>query len=283
VRRLRTRIPGWSGLLAAWGVGLLVVGCPASDGVDDLLVSGKKLYSQYDEELIIRHFFRDRRGGFFVDVGAYHWKDASTTYYLEKHLGWSGIAVDALEQFRQGYEKHRPGTRFFNYIVTDQSGALGTLYLAGPLSSTQKDHVAHLHEILQDVESPDHPSKSRVEAVRQAWEDASERSGGLKLPSEPPELNEIQVETITLTELLDRNGVPKIDFLSMDIEQGEPAALAGFDIERFRPELVCVEASKPVQQALEEYFSSHGYERIEEYDAHDAANWYFKPKDVGGG
>lgn len=53
----------------------------------DILDSGKKLYSQYDEELIIRDFFNDRRGGVFVDVGCYHYKDISTTYYLEKHLG----------------------------------------------------------------------------------------------------------------------------------------------------------------------------------------------------
>ena len=59
----------------------------AAGAPKDILTSGQKLYSANNEELIIRHFFNDRRGGVFVDVGSWHWKESSTTYYLEKHLG----------------------------------------------------------------------------------------------------------------------------------------------------------------------------------------------------
>jgi hypothetical protein len=83
---------------------------------------------------------------------------------------------------------------------------------------------------------------------------------------------------MTLNELLDEHGITKVDFLSLDIEQGEPAALAGFDIERFQPELVCVEASPPVRSQLSEYFERHGYERIDAYVDYDL-NWYFRRKD----
>ena len=65
----------------------------------------------------------------------------------------------------------------------------------------------------------------------------------------------------------------------MDIELGEPAALAGFDIERFRPELVCIEAGKPVREQVSSYFAEHGYVRIDEYLPYDRVNWYFKPGD----
>jgi hypothetical protein len=60
---------------------------------------GQVHYTENAEELIIRDFFQDRRDGFFVDIGANHYKIASTTYYLERHLGWRGIAVDALDEF----------------------------------------------------------------------------------------------------------------------------------------------------------------------------------------
>ena len=73
-------------------------------------------------------------------------------------------------------------------------------------------------------------------------------------------------------------GVTKVDLLSMDIEQGEPAALAGFDIQRFRPELVCIEALPEVSDAILEYFTRHGYRRIERYLEYDKANWYFTPQ-----
>jgi hypothetical protein len=247
---------------------------------DDILTSGEKLYSQFDEELVIRHFFNDRRGGFFVDVGSYHWRDGSNTYYLEEHLGWSGIAVDALEEFGRGYEENRPLTRFFSYIVTDHSGTTETLYVAGPLSSTVEGHIGQFRELMEDTSHPDHPSQSPDPEVRRTWAWAkakAERERGSK-QRESVERPEIQVPTITLTELLDREGVAKIDLLSMDIEQGEPVALAGFDIDRFQPGLVCIEAHKGVQPALIAYFEKHGYERIEEYAAHDSHNWYFRPK-----
>ncbi|MFQ5592001.1 MAG: FkbM family methyltransferase, partial [Phycisphaerae bacterium] len=86
------------------------------------------------------------------------------------------------------------------------------------------------------------------------------------------------VPTITLTELLDRNSITKIDFLSMDIEGGEPAALAGFDIERFRPELVGIEALPSTQDAIRTYFEQHGYRRIDAYLERNKRNWFFTCK-----
>jgi len=63
----------------------------------------------------------------------------------------------------------------------------------------------------------------------------------------------------------------------MDIEGSEPAALRGFDIERFKPELVCIEASKSIRTEIQAYFAAHGYERIDKYLAYDMVNWYYAP------
>ncbi len=86
--------------------------------------------------------------------------------------------------------------------------------------------------------------------------------------------------TITLTELLDANRVSKIDFLLLDIEMGEFKALNGFEIERFKPKLVCVEALniKEHKRKILAYFQEHDYERIDEYLDNDSFNWYFRPK-----
>lgn len=237
---IRTTIPLTA--LAASLVSIAVIAGCHKGAPKDILTSGTKLYSQFNEELIIRHFFDDRRGGTFVDVGAWHWRDGSTTLYLEKHLGWTGIAVDAQDSVRQGYSVNRPGTRFFNYAVADRSGQRVKFYLGGQLSSTGREYT---------------------------------KTFGEDKAAEPPE---IEVETITLDDLLEREGLRTIDFLSMDIEQGEPAALAGFDIGRYRPRLVCIEAHEPVRPALTKYFAEHGYERIEEYLDHDDLNWYYRPK-----
>jgi hypothetical protein len=198
------------------------------------------MYSQGREELLIRDFFSDRRGGFFVDVGAGDWRNDSNTLFLEERLGWAGIAVDALAGEGDGYAEHRPRTAFFNYIVTDHSGTEDPLYQAGCLSSTLADH----RELFSNLR-------------------------GAELPVVP-------VATTTLDDLLEHEGVERIDLLCLDIEQGEPAALHGFDIDRFRPELVCVEVgTELVRRAVAPYFDAHGYRRIDEYLAYDWVNWYY--------
>ncbi len=212
----------------------------------NILDTETKRYSQFDEELIVRDFFQDRRDGVFLDVGCGPPTERSTTYYLEKHLGWSGIGIDALPDYAEPWKQERPKSRFFAFLVTDHSDTMDAFYRSPieGLSSTQQS---------RPFQAPD---------------------------TEPLVLEgkEMQLPTITLDKLLDEAGVESIDFLSMDIEGSEPPALAGFDIERFAPELVCIEVSGETEEAIRDYFAEHGYERIERYTNRDPANWYFTPK-----
>jgi FkbM family methyltransferase len=202
---------------------------------------GPKLYSERDEETLIRDFFRDRRGGFFVDIGASHYKYASTTFYLEERLGWSGIAVDANKDFAVDYANHRPRTKFFAYFVSDKSAPDHPFFIPDEmnvLASGDKDYAGRFH--LQ--------------------------------------VREEHVPAITLDDLLTREQVQKIDFLSLDIETGEPAALAGFDIRKHAPDLVCVEMQHDVAPRIREYFAKNDYEEIARYVPLDPLNGWFAPK-----
>jgi len=208
-----------------------------------ILVPGAKpQYSQGNEELIIRDFFGDRRDGVFLDVGCASPMLNSNTYYLEKHLGWSGIAVDALPEFATAWQRKRPHSRFFNYLVTDHADTVEPFFRSE----------------LRGISSVDSQTKG---------------PGG-----KPVKLEKIQTPTTTLTRLLEANGLAHVDLLSLDIEGHEPPALAGFDIERFRPALACVEAKPPNREKLLRYFADHGYERIERYQAYDGTNYYFTPR-----
>jgi FkbM family methyltransferase len=208
------------------------------------ILAEKRRYSLYDEELVIRDFFQDRRDGYFLDVGCAWPIMANNTYYLEKHLGWKGIGIDALSEYGPAWKEKRPGSRFFSYLVSDRSSS-GERFYRSPdtgLSSTSKRIATGEHF-------------------------------GAALETE-----EIQVEAITLDDLLDREGVTKIDLLAMDIEGHEPKALAGFDIDRFRPELAVVEHSPPDDgtDPVYDYFVAHGYELIEKYRPYDPASRYFR-------
>ena len=207
----------------------------------NILATDKARYSHQNEELVIRDFFQDRRGGFFLDVGCGHPFKDSNTYYLEKHLGWSGLGVDALPEMARRWKRLRPASRFFNYIVTDHADTVETFYRAE----------------VTDVSSIENPGKV---------------PGHIGISSE-----KIRVPTITLTKLLERNGVARIDFLSMDIEGAELLALAGFDIARFQPRLACVEAKLDNREKILGYFRDHRYRQIDRYLKYDAMNYYFTP------
>jgi FkbM family methyltransferase len=201
---------------------------------------GPQRYSQFAEEWIIRDFFKDRRNGVFVDIGASHYRDDSTTFYLEEHLGWSGVAVEPLQQFEADYKTHRPRTRFLPFFVSDVSDRTAELYVL-------QEHTV--------VSSSDRKFTERTGANPR----------------------ETTVPTITMNDLLRKAGIGRFDFLSMDIELSEPKALAGFDIRRFLPELVCVEAHPEVRQQILDYFARNGYVIVGKYLPADENNLYFMP------
>lgn len=198
-------------------------------------------YSEREEEWMIRDYFQDRREGFFVDVGANHYQAASKTFYLESKLGWSGLAIEPQTQFAAEYATFRPRTKFFPFFVSDVSNETARLYIIHKASMV---------------------ASSNREFVKQF--------------GEPDEA--VAVPTITLTDLLDAQGVRHFDFLSIDIELHEPQALKGFDIDRFKPSLVCIEALLPVRQQILDYFADHGYVVVGKYVWTDLENLYFAPR-----
>jgi FkbM family methyltransferase len=213
---------------------------PALLELEDLRQYGPHHYSLGFEEWIVRDFFQDRRNGVFLDVGANHPIDRSNTYFLEHSLGWSGLAIDALAEFAESYEQHRPRTRFVAMFASDTPDERVQLFV------------------------PDN------KLVSSGSREFTERYGRAGVAREVP--------TTTLTAALDQAGIQKVDFLSMDIELAEPAALAGFDIARFRPGLVCIESHPEIRQQIMDFFTQHGYELVGKYLRVDPHNLYFAPR-----
>jgi FkbM family methyltransferase len=198
--------------------------------------------SQGWEEMFIRDYFDDRRGGFFVDVGASHYRTRSTTHYLDVALGWTGIAIDALPEYAEEYARFRPRTKYLAFFVSDTP-----------------DH---------DVDFFLVKGNPRLSTGHKATADGYGR-----------EYETRKVRTVTLDKLLDAHGVQQIDLLKMDIEMWEPQALRGFTIERFKPRLVVIEEHPPVREALRRYFADHGYVVIDTYTSRDALNAYYVPRE----
>ena len=201
---------------------------------------GPHHHTEREEEWMIRDYFSDRRGGVFVDVGANDYRATSKTYYLETQLGWSGIAIEPQREFAADYARHRPRTKLLPFFVSDVSNETARLYIIKNMSPVASSDEAFVRKF-----------------------------------GKPDEVRE--VPTITLSDLLTAERIDKVDFLSMDIELHEPKALKGFDIDRFKPSLVCIEALLPVRQQILNYFAAHGYVLVGKYVWVDLENLYFAP------
>lgn len=188
---------------------------------------------------MIRDFFADREGGFYVDVGCSEPRRGSTTYDLEHRLNWTGVGIDVMAHYGEAWKRLRPRSKFIEAAVADTDGETVRLHLAGPYASLDEQTIESLW-----------PWKAKPKAI--------------------------EVETATLDTLLEAQAIESIDFLSMDIEGAEVAALKGFDIKRFKPKLCCIETAK--RDVVVAYFESNGYELIEKYLEVDKINLYFRPK-----
>ncbi|MGH9255286.1 MAG: FkbM family methyltransferase [Vicinamibacterales bacterium] len=200
--------------------------------------------SRYGEEWILRDFFHDQRAGVFVDVGASHYQRDSNTYYLETALGWSGLAIEPQTTFAAEYAKHRPLTTFVPLFVSDASNRQAVLYV---------------------------PPMNQIASFDKSFAESAPNS-----VAQP-----VSVNTATLDDILARNGIEQIDFLSIDIELHEPQALSGFSIDRFQPRLVAVEAHAAVRQQILDYFAKHGYVALGKYLRADTENLWFAPMGEG--
>ena len=155
-------------------------------------------------------------------------------------MGWSGLAVEPQREFEADYHRYRPRTRFLPFFVGEKSNGTAALYItdATPLvASTQKDFTA--------------------------------RWGG--------NIKQVVAPTTTLDDLLDSEHVTRVDLVSIDVELHEPQVLAGFDIARFKPALVCIEAHPEVRQAILDYFAGRHYVLVGKYLRADRQNLYFQP------
>jgi len=211
---------------------------PALEEIAPLTKYGPSRNSRDLEEWIIRDYFHDKRDGIFLDVGANHYKNDSNTFYLETALGWSGLAIDALQDFAADYSVHRPRTRFVAMFASDTPGSV-RLFV---------------------------PEQNKL--LASADQEFIKKHGETGVPREVP--------ATTLDDALKQAGIERLDFVSMDIELAEPKALAGLDIRRYGPALVCIEAHPEVRQQILDYFARNGYVLIGKYLRADVHNLYFQ-------
>jgi FkbM family methyltransferase len=85
-----------------------------------------------------------------------------------------------------------------------------------------------------------------------------------------------EVQIMTLDEILQQAGNPRIDFVSLDVEGFELQVLRGFDLGKHEPRLILIEDNFPNRLKVHAHMKQHGYRLVKRTGCN---NWYV-PKDA---
>ena len=165
----------------------------------------KKSYAMNNEDTAILNYFKDKKNGFYVDVGCYHPIHRNNTHLLHMQ-NWSGVNIDTSQFSIDLFNFMRPKDLNYNCAISDKNKNIKLFY--------QKE-LSQLSTI----------EKSQAESVFQG------------------EIKEKEINAFTLDEILSRDKYKdsKIDLLDIDVEGADLKVLRGLSFDKFKPELVCVE------------------------------------------
>ena len=80
-----------------------------------------RYYSQAGQDEWVDTFFKSKKNGYFLDIGAYDGVHLSNTYYLENELGWDGLCIDADTDVYKDLNKNR-NCKKINIAISNKSG-----------------------------------------------------------------------------------------------------------------------------------------------------------------
>lgn len=173
----------------------------------------KLSYAQRLEDFHLDLVFSGVERGIYVDVGGGHpvADNVSFHFYLR---GWRGLIVEPQQMLARLYAGVRPRDIVVAFPVGDRDGEV------------EFHRVERLHGFSTIVE--------------QNAKGAGDFGVGYKTEKLPIR---------RLSGLLDENGFSAIDFLKIDVEGAEGVVLAGLDLDRHRPRVMCIEAVAPGSMA----------------------------------
>jgi FkbM family methyltransferase len=201
----------------------------------------RKSYSQEGEDLLLESIMRQRgiacqKGGFYVDAGSHHpVRFSNTNLFYE--LGWSGLNFDPNEGIEELFEQARPRDKTFRLALSDYEGEADFyVYNEPALNGIDNDRSEELKDTIYRL--------LKIEKV------TTTMLGSALKQSRP-------------------QGMPRPNFLNVDVEGHEFQVLKGNDWEKYRFDFLLVEQRKssPSQTKINEitsFLNELDYEQMAE-------------------
>tara|TARA_B100000963_G_scaffold322680_1_gene306907 strand:- start:355 stop:1062 length:708 start_codon:yes stop_codon:yes gene_type:complete len=164
----------------------------------------KQSYSFNAVDLIIDYIFKNKKNGFYLDIGAQHPVSNNNTYLLFKK-GWNGINIDLDKKNIELFEIARPKDINLNYAISDSEKEVDFYYYhdSSPINTLNKN-VSNFQ-------------KAKVNEIK-------------------------KIHTKTLDSILENLNLQNhIDYMNIDVEGHENQVLKGFKINKYKPSVISVE------------------------------------------
>lgn len=187
-------------------------------------------YSQLGQDKWVYETLGQKRGGYFVDVGAADGVDMSNTVTLEREFGWTGICIEA----HDGY---------FAALANRKCVCVHAL-------------------VMGDVRTVDFKEAGYLSGAPECFNERTRERMRIEGVADGPVVAKI---SRPLGEILDEHSAPSvIDFLSLDTEGTEAVILAAFPFDRYSFRTICVEHNGFPEQikALRGILNGHGYKLV---------------------
>lgn len=187
------------------------------DFLNDLL--GAKLnisFARSGDDVQLMKLINNSKPGVYVDIGSWHPKIASNTYYFYLR-NWKGICVDPNPKLKEEYNSLRPKDIFINAGVGTATGNLEYYMFS---------------ESSMNTFSLDFIQKNKLES---------------KI------VNTLKVPVLSLKEILDKQISPsdRLDFFDIDVEGFDLDVLKSNDWELYKPKIIVIESDLSIEMDIE--------------------------------
>ena len=194
----------------------------------------KSFSDSFGEDLFVCKYFADLNNGFYVDIGCNQPKINSLTFLLYKK-GWRGMNFDISERCVKLYKFFR--NKDFNLNIS--------------IGSKKKKENSYIFY--------DNCSMNTV--------DENFKKYTSKSVNKEPLIKEIQQKT--LNQILSENSIKTINYLNIDVEGNEMNVLKGFNLKKYKPNLVSIEIHDencpPVKNDIFNFFIKCNYSLVSIY------------------
>jgi FkbM family methyltransferase len=190
-------------------------------------------YSQLGQDKDVLEFYKNKKNGFFVEIGASDGIKLSNTYLLEKKYDWKGICVEPIPAKYQLLCKNRKNSNCSDCAVYNESDL------------ELEFDIANNFDLLSGISSHIDCHNNAVNKNKK----------------------QIIVKTITMNDLLEKYNAPTfIEYLSLDTEGSEYEILKSINFDKYKFGLIHVEHNyiEPRRTQMKELLLKNKYSFIKE-------------------